>query len=79
MIAAFRPKPCVCVGGSIFEALVVMIEGLRCQCFGGLPRCAGEASSVKADEDVVKRTRFTEVSPSNRVVLFIGPVVVDVC
>ena len=40
----------------------------------GLPRCAGEASSVKADEDVVKRTRFTEVSPSNRAVLFIGPV-----
>ena len=47
-------------------------------CFGSLPRCAGEASSVKADEDVVKRTRFTEVSPSNRVVLFVGPVVVDV-
>jgi hypothetical protein len=66
------------IGVSIFEALVVMIEGLRCQCFGGLPLCAGEASSVKADEDVVKRTRVTEVSSSNRVVLFIGPVVVDV-
>jgi hypothetical protein len=66
------------IGVSIFEVLVVMIEELRCQCFGGLPRCAGEASSVKADEDVVKRTRVTEVSSSNRVVLFIGPVVVDV-
>jgi hypothetical protein len=47
-------------------------------CFGSLPRCAGEASSVKADENVVKRTRFTEVSPSNRAVHLIGPVVVDV-
>jgi hypothetical protein len=53
-------------GIPIVEHLVVGIEGVKCDCFGGPLRCAGNASAVKPGTVLIWSMRPPEASPGNR-------------